>query len=615
MHHYYHRALLISLVTIGLTACGGGSNGSSKYSTATLSSSAPASSIANSSAVEVSSAASSISDSITSSATASSAPTSSPPISSIPASSSSSSNAGTTITVDMANGWRGNGTGNAGITYDSTGVAFNALADNIGAVTDLAKPVILEGAVINLLINASAEFKLSGASLQIFAQLKGDWGKGEWDCTTSNSELPASIDISLTCAIDEADKKFNQSTYDVQFGIQAKGTPAGTVTIKSATVTLPNQGSVSTSSTSSSATSAYSANVANLHALASFPIGAAVSNNDSPTYNILTNAAEKSVVEKHFDQMTAGNIMKMSYLQSTQGNFTFAQADAFVDYAKSKNINVHGHALVWHSDYQVPGFMKNWTGSSADFITVLQTHVTTIVDHFETKGNLVSWDVVNEALNDNNPSNFRTDSAFYSKSGNSAVYIEKAFQAARAADANVELYYNDYNTDQNGAKMTKLEEMITDFQTRNIPIDGIGFQMHVFMDYPSIANISAAMKKVVDKGLKVKITELDVAVNNPYSGSWPASKISSFNEATALAQKKRYCEIIKAYIDTVPANLRGGISVWGTTDANTWLNDLMKGTTQYNGDKISWPLLFDDNYQDKPALRGFADALQGISCN
>jgi len=162
--------------------------------------------------------------------------------------------------------------------------------------------------------------------------------------------------------------------------------------------------------------------------------------------------------------------------------------------------------------------------------------------------------------------------------------------------------------------MTKLEEMITDFQTRNIPIDGIGFQMHVFMDYPSIANISAAMKKVVDKGLKVKITELDVAVNNPYSGSWPASKISSFNEATALARKKRYCEIVKAYLDTVPANLRGGISVWGTTDANTWLNDLMKGATQYNGEKISWPLLFNDNYQDQPALRGFADALQGNAC-
>ncbi len=415
----------------------------------------------------------------------------------------------------------------------------------------------------------------------------------------------------------EDDKKFNQTDSDVQIGVQAKSAPTGVVTIKSVKITLASSqaSSAATSSAASSATSVYSANVNSLHTLASFPIGAAVTNNDYAAYNILTNASEQAIVEKHFDQMTAGNIMKMSYLQPTQGNFTFTNADAFVDYAKSKNINIHGHALLWHSDYQVPGFMKNWSGSAADFITAVETHVTTIVDHYEAKGNLVSWDVVNEALNDGSPSNFRTDSAFYVKSGNSAVYIEKAFQAARAADANVTLYYNDYNIDQNNAKTTKLIEMLTDFQARNIPIDGVGFQMHVFMDYPSIANISAAMKKVVDKGLKVKITELDVAVNNPYSGSWPGNKVSTFNNTVALAQKKRYCEIVKAYLDTVPANLRGGITVWGTTDANTWLNDLLKSPSQYNGEKIAWPLLFDSNYNDKPALRGFADALQGTACN
>jgi endo-1,4-beta-xylanase len=389
--------------------------------------------------------------------------------------------------------------------------------------------------------------------------------------------------------------------------------PVSIATSSSISSSSASVSSSSNSSSSSSSSSIYSANLDHLYEHASFPIGAAVTNTDGPAYNILTNNQERALVEKHFDQMTAGNIMKMSYLQSTQGNFTFANADAFVDYAKSKNMTVHGHALVWHSDYQVPAFMKvaNWTGDANQFIAALENHITKVVDHFEAKGNVLSWDVVNEALNDNSPSNFRTDSAFYINSGNSAIYIEKAFQAARAADANATLYYNDYNIDQNNAKTTKLIEMITDFQTRNIPIDGVGFQMHIFLNYPSIANISAAMQKVVSKGLKVKITELDIAINNPYSSGWPGNKISNFDQATALAQKQRYCEVVKAYLDTVPEAQRGGITVWGTTDANTWLTTAV---SQYNGQAIAWPLLFDANYNDKPALRGFADALQGAAC-
>ncbi len=368
-------------------------------------------------------------------------------------------------------------------------------------------------------------------------------------------------------------------------------------------------------SSSSVASSVYSANVDSLRSLAEFPIGAAVSNTDSRDYNLLTNVNEQAVVEKHFNQLTAGNIMKMSYLQPRQGDFTFDNADDFVAYAGNNGMQVHGHALVWHSDYQVPQFMKDWSNNDKDgFLAALDTHVTTVVNHFKAAGNIKSWDVVNEALDDGDPSNFRTNSTFYVKSGNSAVYIERAFQAARAADPNAVLYYNDYNIDQNNAKTDKMIEMIKDFKTRDIPLDGIGFQMHVFMDYPSIADITTAMQKVIDADptIKVKITELDVAVNNPYNPGWPGNKITRFDQATALAQKKRYCEIVKAYLDTVPEDRRGGITVWGTTDASTWLTTATAG---YNGEAIAWPLLFDDNYNDKPALRGFADALEGKACS
>lgn len=577
---------LVSLFAVSLlmSACGGGGGSSNSTSSAPV--------VSSSSSVAISSSSSSSSSIATSSSS-----------SSIASSSSSSAASSKVITVDMTTGWRGNGNGNSGVNFNNGGVSFTANAADLGAVFDVAKPTQLENAVVEMVVNVSSEFKTSGADLQIFAQVKNTWA-GEWNCWSSNSEVTAGTDTTLTCTIDEADDRFNQTDNDVQVGIQAKGTPTGTVTIKSTKITLAQSNSSSSLASSSSA-SVYSANVNHLKDLASFPIGIAVSNTDSPSYNILTNTKEQALAEKHFNQMTAGNIMKVSYMHPSQNTFYFTDADAFVDYAKSKNIKIHAHTLFWHADYQVPAFIKNWSGTASDFLTMLDTHVNTLVDHFKTSNNIASWDVVNEALTDGNPSTFRTDSAFYIKSGNSAVYIERAFTAARLADANVDLFYNDYNIEQNGAKTTKLVEMITDFQARSIPITGVGFQMHISMDYPSVSTISAAMKKVVDKGLKVKISELDIAINNPYSGGWPGNKVSIFTNAIAMDQKKRYCEVVKAYLDTVPTNLRAGITVWGSVDKSSWLN---------TNDYLTWPLLFDDNYNDKPALRGFADALTGAAC-
>jgi endo-1,4-beta-xylanase len=104
---------------------------------------------------------------------------------------------------------------------------------------------------------------------------------------------------------------------------------------------------------------------------------------------------------------------------------------------------------------------------------------------------------------------------------------------------------------------------------------------------------------------------LDVSINNPFSNGWSVSKAKPYD---GLAQKKRYCEIVEAYKVTVPEGLRGGITVWGTTDSNTWLDAFYKQQGKTNGEAVSWPLLFDGNYGDKPALRGFADALTGTAC-
>jgi endo-1,4-beta-xylanase len=335
-----------------------------------------------------------------------------------------------------------------------------------------------------------------------------------------------------------------------------------------------------------------------LKSLADFPIGVAVNagNENNSIISSSTSAKQQAVVFKHFDQLTAGNIMKMSYLHPSEGSFTFDKADEFIAFAQNNGMSVHGHTLIWHSDYQVPGFMKNYSG---DFKAMLKTHVQTIASHFA--GKVDSWDVVNEVLAENGDSSavngFR-NSVFYQKMGSD--YIDEAFINARAADPNADLFYNDFNIENGGTKTDNMLSLIDGMKARNVPITGVGFQMHVLAEWPSVSTIENVMRSVADRGLKVKITELDVRVNNPYNSS--ATVYTSLTDEAAEIQKKRYREIVAAYLRAVPENQRAGISVWGVWDADSWLN------TEANPD---WPLLFDDDFQPKPALQGFADGLTG----
>ena len=58
---------------------------------------------------------------------------------------------------------------------------------------------------------------------------------------------------------------------------------------------------------------------------------------------------------------------------------------------------------------------------------------------------------------------------------------------------------------------------------------------------------------------------------------------------------------MSAYFEVVPADQRGGISIWGIVDSDSWILNL------YN--RLDWPLLFFSDFGAKPALQGFADAL------
>ncbi|MDO8344807.1 MAG: endo-1,4-beta-xylanase [Cellvibrio sp.] len=342
-----------------------------------------------------------------------------------------------------------------------------------------------------------------------------------------------------------------------------------------------------------------------LASLVDFPIGVAVAAG-SGAADILTNTARQNIVRAEFDQIVAENIMKMSYLYSGN-NFSFTNADRLVNWALTNGKTVHAHALVWHPSYQLPGWA---TDSNANFRQDYARHIDTVAAHFA--GKVKSWDVVNEALFDGadddgrGSANGYRQSVFYRQYAGPS-YIDEAFRRARAADPTAELYYNDFNTEENGTKTTALVNLVQRLLTNGVPIDGVGFQMHVMNDYPSIANIRASLQKIValSPTLKIKITELDVRLNNPYDGN-SSNDYTNRNDCTVSCagldrQKARYKEIVQAYLDIVPPARRGGITVWGIADPDSWF---------YTHQNLpDWPLLFNDSLQPKPAYQGVQEAL------
>ncbi len=316
--------------------------------------------------------------------------------------------------------------------------------------------------------------------------------------------------------------------------------------------------------------------------------------------DFLARLDSQAIVVKNFNQIATDNLMKMKFMHPEEDTYTFSTADAYADFAKANHMLLHGHTLIWHSDYQVPDFMKNYPGGKAEFLAMLKSHVTTIVTHFS--GKVTSWDVVNEAIDD---SGIYRDSVFYRKSGTD--FIDQAFINARAADRNADLYYNDYSIEQHGVKFAFLKKMLDGMLARHVPVSGIGFQMHVQLDFPEIAAIRSAFREIVARGLKVRISELDVTLNNPDTSGFV---FASLTGQAAQLQKKRYCEIVKTYLETVPAALRGGITVWGIRDSESWI----LGLDKWQGHP-DWPLLFDQNGREKAAFYGVRSALESKSCS
>jgi len=307
-------------------------------------------------------------------------------------------------------------------------------------------------------------------------------------------------------------------------------------------------------------------------------------------------AAADKLIKEQFNAATPENIMKAEVIHPGWDTYNFDLADKLVAYAEKNNMKVNAHTLIWHS--QLPAFIRKM--NDADSLRrFFVDHITTIAGRYN--GKVYSWDVVNEALNEDGT---LRKSIFLDKLGND--YIVEAFRLAQKAAPETKLYYNDYNIEQ-PKKRAGAIDIIKKIQAAGVRIDGVGIQGHWKAGNVPFKDIEESIKEFSALGIEVMFTELDLGVlpnpwdnttadvsatakgskeMNPYAHGLPDSVQQSLS--------KDYAALFNLFLKYKKNVTR--ITFWGINDGQSWLNGWpIAGRTNY-------PLLFDRDFKPKPAF-------------
>ena len=304
-----------------------------------------------------------------------------------------------------------------------------------------------------------------------------------------------------------------------------------------------------------------------------------------------------ALAKAQFNTITPENILKWESVHPLPGKFQFDEPDRYVAFGEKNGMFIVGHTLVWHN--QTPWWVfKDSTGKPATHEQLLQRmhdHIVTVVGRY--KGRVKGWDVVNEALEEDGT---LRQSRWMKIIGEE--YLLKAFQFAHEADPDLELYYNDFSL-ENAPKRNGAVALVKKLQSQGVHIAAVGLQGHYKMEWPSRQLLDSTIDAFARLGVKVNITELDVDVVPATQGNVGADLILN-NQAKYRAdiyagglpdsvQKSlasRYGDLFAAFVKHADAVDR--VTFWGVTDADSWLN---------SGGRVNYPLLFDRNFQSKPA--------------
>lgn len=285
-----------------------------------------------------------------------------------------------------------------------------------------------------------------------------------------------------------------------------------------------------------------------------------------------------------------------NYKEETVPVFFFDHVDDALEICGENGLGMRSIPLVWN--YQTPTwfFRENYSAEGA-FVSPevmdarLEFYIRNVMGHVYSHqdGEVVyAWDVVNEYLHSGvNDSDWLR---VYGACGETPEFVKLAYRVADevlreyGVREQVTLLYNDYNT-FDGSMPARMISLVEFINSDGVICDGVGMQAHMDVSFPRDRSVFAeAVRKFLDAGLAVHITELDITIKNP----------------TETSEKSQQDFYVRVFRDLLEIRKNGGdissITLWGMADNVSWRRE-------------DSPLLFSDRSTPKKAyyevLRAF----------
>lgn len=263
-----------------------------------------------------------------------------------------------------------------------------------------------------------------------------------------------------------------------------------------------------------------------------------------------------------FNEITIENQMKPGVIHPSEDYFSFAGVDQIVAFAQEHGLKVRGHGLVYEKEMP-DWFFKDENGNEASKELVmerLENHVRTVVRRY--KGKIYCYDVVNEVFGHQG-----WDTRELSRICDADEYIRKVFQWAHEEDPDAILILNDnyYDIPQ---KRQNIFNYVKQLVEDGVPIHGIGFQDHHFLDTSLEAVDDTLALFSTISNLKLFVTELDVRAYGieDTTSVWPDFMEDEIKELVAQKYGSLF-DIYRKYADRIET-----VGLWNICDAESWLD-------------------------------------------